>query len=117
MNPLTAIVTLSVMSAGAFVALSPASAQSADLPDGPGKALVQQSCTNCHGADLITAQRRSPDEWTEVVNRMVGNGASLTEEQNNAVLAYLGTYLGKGSTAGAAPSSSGGASHAGGAHH
>lgn len=116
MNSLTALVTLSVMGAGTFVALSPANAQSADLPEGPGKALVQESCTTCHGADLVTAQRRSPDEWTEVVNRMVGNGAELTEEQNKAVLAYLGTYLGKGSGTAAAASPAADASHAG-AHH
>ncbi len=116
MNSLTALVTLSVVSTSALVALTPANAQSADLPEGPGKALVQESCTTCHGADLVTAQRRSPDEWTEVVNRMVGNGAQLTEEQNKAVLAYLGTYLGKGAPTGAAGSSAADASHAG-AHH
>lgn len=102
MNPLTAIAALGVLGASSLVALSPAGAQSAALPDGPGKAVVEQSCTNCHGADLITAQRRSPDEWSEVVNRMLANGAELTEEQNSAVMTYLGTYLGKQSGAASA---------------
>ena len=63
-----------------------------DLPDAPGKQQVIESCTQCHGVDVI-AQRRSPDEWLQVVSLMVGNGASLTDDQYKTVVSYLSTNL------------------------
>ena len=69
-------------------------AQAQELPDGQGKALVQAACTQCHGIDVIVRQPRSRDDWTEVVSRMVGNGAELSDEDYNQVVQYLATYLG-----------------------
>jgi len=65
-----------------------------ELPDGTGKALVQSACTQCHGIDVIVRQPRTRDEWTDVVSRMVGNGAQLSDEDYNQVIQYLATYLG-----------------------
>src|SRR5438045_6330234 len=59
---------------------------SSDLPF--GKADVEKACTMCHGVDQIVAQHRAPDEWAEVVTRMVGFGATLTDQQHADVLAY-----------------------------
>lgn len=86
-----------------------ASAQSAGLPDGPGKAFAAENCSGCHSIELVTAQRKSPEEWKEVVNRMISNGDALTDEQYNEVVSYLGTYLGKeaASAAVATPASAG----------
>lgn len=70
------------------------SVQAQELPDGQGKALVQSACTQCHGIDVIVRQPRSRDDWTEVVSRMVGNGAQLSDEDYNQVVQYLATYLG-----------------------
>lgn len=69
-------------------------AQAQGLPDGPGKAVVQTACAQCHGVDVIVAQRHSRDEWTEVVSRMVGNGAQLSDENFKAAVDYLATHLG-----------------------
>lgn len=74
-----------------------ASAQAQELPEGQGKALVQSACTQCHGIDVIVRQPRSRDDWTEVVSRMVGNGAQLSDEDYNQVIQYLATYLGPAS--------------------
>jgi mono/diheme cytochrome c family protein len=68
-------------------------AEGPDLPEAPGKMQIMESCTQCHGVDVIVAQPRSSDEWSQVVGRMVGNGAALTDEQYQAVLAYLSTNL------------------------
>ena len=73
------------------------SALAQELPEGEGKALVQSACTQCHGIDVIVRQPRSRDDWTEVVSRMVGNGAQLSDEDYNQVIQYLATYLGTGS--------------------
>lgn len=71
-----------------------ASAYAQELPEGQGKALVQSACTQCHGIDVIVRQPRSRDDWTDVVSRMVGNGAQLSDEDYNQVVQYLATYLG-----------------------
>lgn len=92
-----AAVTGGLLTAGAVIA------QPSDLPEGPGKAIVLDSCTACHGVDLITAQRRSPDEWGQVVDRMVGNGAVLTDAQYKTVVTYLSTSLATPAAAAAAP--------------
>lgn len=65
-----------------------------DLPPGDGHDIVQTACTMCHGVDVIASQRRSADEWKDVVSRMVGNGANLTDDQYVTVVKYLGDKLG-----------------------
>jgi cytochrome c5 len=84
---IAAAVTGGLLTAGAVIA------QPSDLPEGPGKDIVLNSCTACHGIDLILSQRRTPDEWGQVVDRMVGNGASLSDDQYKAVVTYLSTSL------------------------
>jgi cytochrome c5 len=69
-------------------------AQAQDLPEGQGKALVQSACTQCHGIDLIVAHPRSREDWTEVVSRMIGNGAELSDDDYNQVIQYLAINLG-----------------------
>jgi cytochrome c5 len=71
-----------------------AAAGSPELAEGPGKAMVQASCANCHGIDVITNQPRSRDEWVDVVSRMIGNGAQLGDDEYNPVIDYLAKYYG-----------------------
>lgn len=82
----------------AFAAISTltfgASAQAQELPEGQGKAAVLTACTQCHGIDVIVRQPRSRDEWMDVVSRMVGNGAQLSDDDYNLVIEYLATDLG-----------------------
>jgi len=68
-------------------------AQNPELPEAPGKAQTLTACTQCHGVDVLLAQRRTHDEWLEVVSRMVGNGASLTDQEYEAVVSYLSKNL------------------------
>jgi cytochrome c5 len=84
-----AAVTGGILTAGAVIA------QPSALPDGPGKEIIESTCTACHGADLIYGQLRTPDEWGQVVDRMVGNGASMSDDQYKTVLTYLSTQLAK----------------------
>ncbi len=110
MKCLKAAFTLGVAGASILFPLG-VSAQAPELPDGPGKAFVSENCTGCHASELITAQRRSPEEWSDVVSRMIANGDSLTEDQYNEVVTYLGTYLGKASADGAASAPAGAGSN------
>lgn len=85
---------VAVIAAGLSSAVSsaaPAIAQ--ELPPGDGRDVVQSVCTACHGIDVIVSRRHTPDEWRDVVSEMIGNGASLTDDQFAIVVKYLGTTL------------------------
>jgi competence ComEA-like helix-hairpin-helix protein len=73
-----------------FVVFSLVPAASAqDLPAGKGKDVVEEICTACHGADLISSRRASKQEWGEIVGDMVSRGATATKEQIQAINDYL----------------------------
>jgi mono/diheme cytochrome c family protein len=79
-------------------------AQDNSLPEGPSKALVANTCSQCHSTDVLTEKRRSPEEWQDIVTRMEGMGATLDADQEKTVVAYLSTNLGAPSAlAGSAP--------------
>ena len=67
---------------------APVSAQ-APLPDGPGKGLVQQNCTRCHGVDKFTGERHTREDWAEEVEVMVRYGVALDHAQAAQVTDYL----------------------------
>ena len=94
MKRVGAFLTVGILAGTVLFAAGGVSAQSADLPEGPGKAFATENCSGCHGLELVTAQRRSSEEWEQVVNRMIANGDTLTEEQYKELVDYLGTHLG-----------------------
>ena len=68
----------------------------AALPDGPGKALVTERCLLCHGAGLITQQRKDAPGWGRTVTQMRTWGPPIQVEDQTALVAYLSTYFGPG---------------------
>jgi len=79
----------------------PAGAQA--LPEGPAKAVLEASCTLCHGLSYITQSSRSASDWREIVSDMVSRGAPLTLEEFEQVLQYLPTHFGPKNPAGSSP--------------
>jgi len=69
--------------------------------DGQGKALLETVCAQCHSIDVAVSPPRSRDEWTDVVSRMVGNGAQLSDDDYSLIIEYL--TLHHGLTAPSAP--------------
>jgi hypothetical protein len=59
------------------------------LPDGPGKELVLNICTQCHDLDRVRRTRQTPEGWLEVLENMLNEGASLSEKDLPDVLRYL----------------------------
>src|SRR5262245_12945952 len=55
------------------------------LPDGPGKEIVQASCTKCHALNLIANSGYGRDEWQTVFNSMV----DLPKDQASVLADYL----------------------------
>ena len=75
------------------------------LPDGPGKQIVQDACSVCHGTDMVTSKRRSRAEWQETVQDMMGRGAPLLEGEPEILIDYLAKNFGPEKAAQARPNS------------
>jgi cytochrome c5 len=68
------------------------------LPDGRGKALVTERCLLCHGAGLITQQRKDAAAWGRTVAQMRTWGTPIQDEEQTALVAYLAEHFGPGGT-------------------
>jgi competence protein ComEA len=60
-----------------------------DLPDGPGKQLVEKICSSCHGLETAVADGYSEASWRKLVNTMISRGAEGTDEEFDLVVKYL----------------------------
>jgi cytochrome c5 len=67
----------------------------AALPDGPTKTLVTERCLLCHGAGLITAQRKDAAAWGRTVTQMRTWGTPIQDEDQTAIVTYLAQHYGK----------------------
>ncbi|MBI5592324.1 MAG: hypothetical protein HY881_17800 [Deltaproteobacteria bacterium] len=56
-----------------------------------GKLIVQEQCTKCHNLRRVKAYIGKLDMpgWTDLVNKMLINGAKLTPEEKDAVVKFL----------------------------
>jgi competence protein ComEA len=63
------------------------------LPDAPGREVTLKVCGNCHGADTLASVRLTPDDWREVITRMVAAGAKGTDRELDTVLQYVSTQF------------------------
>ena len=64
-------------------------AQTDPLPDGPGKALVEKTCSSCHSLDLVTGAKQSKDGWASTVDDMRTKGAQATDQEFDTIVNYL----------------------------
>ncbi len=64
------------------------------LSDGPGKQVVIQKCTQCHGQEMFALVRKTPDDWDQTLTKMTTNGLVVTDEEYDVIMAYLTTNLG-----------------------
>ena len=76
------------------IAVLPIMASAQTLAPGQGADVVEDNCQNCHGLDRITTAHHDADGWRAVVADMIGRGASLTDDQEAAVVAYLASHYG-----------------------
>ncbi|MEI6486811.1 MAG: cytochrome c [Sphingomonadales bacterium] len=72
---------------GAPTAAEPPGAE--NLPAGPGKALVIQSCSQCHQPDIVVGQKRDAAAWRDLVDQMVARGANIEQGNYDKIIAYL----------------------------
>ena len=72
-----------------------ASVQSQDLPDGAGKELVMNVCTQCHDLARVTSKKWTKQEWNDAVDKMAMRGAKASDEEFDAIVTYLAKNFGK----------------------
>ena len=58
------------------------------LPDGPGRDVVERVCLTCHGAELILPERSVP-VWRETLELMKGFGAVATDDEWKTIYSYI----------------------------
>ncbi len=63
------------------------------LPDGPGRDVVQRVCTGCHAADAFTTQGHDAAGWQTIIGQMQNLGMSASDEDLAVVRAYLAREL------------------------
>jgi mono/diheme cytochrome c family protein len=82
--------SLTVIAAGVFV-IGAGVAESTDegLPAGPGHDTFVRLCSACHVPDLVRTKRLNREGWEEVVQMMIGRGATGTEAEMAEIVDYL----------------------------
>jgi mono/diheme cytochrome c family protein len=89
------------MAAIAIAGAGPAHAQGAQprpLPPGEGRDMLASACAQCHNLSIIVSMREGAAGWRRHVYNMVTRGAQLTPSEAEAVIGYLATNFGPGST-------------------
>lgn len=54
-----------------------------------GRQLVEEKCSRCHSLDRVEQAQKAGDEWGATVDRMIGNGLQVTDEEQQAIVEYL----------------------------
>ena len=60
-----------------------------EFPPGPGRETTLKTCSQCHSPNNILAQGRDRQGWEDIITKMVGFGASGTDEEFSEVLDYV----------------------------
>ncbi len=68
---------------------APPSATPSPTPTPEGAALLESRCTLCHSSDRPKRAKKTRKEWEETVNRMIENGAQLTDSEKKVLVDYL----------------------------
>ena len=64
------------------------------LPAAPERELLVRVCTSCHAPELVVSKRHTPDEWDDIIAKMVDHGAQATDEEQQRILTYLVRFFG-----------------------
>lgn len=60
----------------------------------PGAEVFKRQCLTCHAVDIVEQQRLSPSAWRREVDKMVGWGARLDENERESLIAFLSDRFG-----------------------
>jgi cytochrome c5 len=72
-----------------------------DLPEGPGKAILEANCTICHDLDRVKSKHYDKDSWQGLIESMRdkrGGPKDLTDEEIQILADYLSKNFGPASS-------------------
>ena len=64
------------------------------FPEGPGKAVADAACLQCHSASMAAQQRLTEKQWTTSVEKMTRWGAAVPPDKKSELIAYLAANFG-----------------------
>jgi len=67
-----------------------------DLPDGEGKALLENNCSFCHSMERLQGKNYGKQYWEDVIAEMREKGSPLSEEDVPSLVSYLVKTFGAG---------------------
>jgi cytochrome c2 len=76
-------------SAAAMTAAIACVAETKTQDNAPMEELLAQRCTRCHDISIVKARRASAEEWHEIIERMLTNGAQVSDEEIETIVGYL----------------------------
>jgi competence protein ComEA len=59
------------------------------LPEGPGRVLLINTCGKCHAPTQVVGKGQTREGWEETLVKMVGYGATGTDEELSQIVDYL----------------------------
>jgi cytochrome c5 len=59
------------------------------LPDGPGRAILLNVCTQCHRLDRVRLRGGTRQDWDDLLSHMLNEGAPLSDQEYPILLNYL----------------------------
>jgi competence protein ComEA len=72
-----------------LMAVSVCAVLRADIPAGAGKDATVKYCSDCHSIEQAVSLRQNGEEWKATVDKMVGMGAKIPDDNVQAILGYL----------------------------
>src|SRR6201996_6431495 len=68
--------------------------EASQMAAGPGRDITVSTCSKCHSLANVTSQRKNRDGWNATITRMVGYGATGSDEDFAQILDYLAKNYG-----------------------
>ncbi|MDQ7788004.1 MAG: hypothetical protein RDU01_10380 [Thermodesulfovibrionales bacterium] len=81
-NPINKITILLI---GALLTLSPVIVLGSASP----KDIIENECSKCHSTVIVYSAKKSEEEWTKTVDRMISYGTKLPENERKTIIHYL----------------------------
>jgi len=83
------LISILILLTGAVLVSCGSSNTNSSSGSSDGKSLMQERCSVCHSTDRITSARKTADQWTSTVQRMVNHGAKLNSAEQQTLIDYL----------------------------
>src|SRR6185295_4430987 len=68
-----------------------------DLPEGPGKAILESNCTVCHDLDRVKSKHYDKESWQGIIESMRdkrGGPKDLSDDEIKVLVDYLSKNFG-----------------------